>query len=177
MVDPTISIIPTDDQEVGAEEELRAAVDLAVEDPLLVDEGVEDAPVPLGRSWDFDFQRGRFRRPGEVAPVETRGRETLAQWILTTLHTAAGAHPIFSPEYGMEDPEDVIGLADPREALSDWEERVEAALLSHDRIMAVENVELEWDQAEGIIYLRRLDINTDEEEALRLIDVTVTPEV
>jgi hypothetical protein len=169
-------IIPADDEEVSAESELAAAVAGALEDPLLTPE-ITETPTPLGRSWAFDFEAGRFHRAGGSSPTEVRGETTLAQWILASLHTAAGAHASLPVGFGMEDPNDVIGYADPEEALADWEERVREALLMHDRIAAVDSIELEWNASEGIIYLRRMDVILDEAEAVRLLDVPVQPEV
>lgn len=158
-----LELLPADDEGLAPEEDLAAAVASALED--LPAEAVEAAPEPFGRSWLWDRDAGRFVRDGS-SPKEVRGRDALAQWCDAASHTALGAHPIFDAEFGMDEPEDIIGqAADVDERASDWAERLRDALMHHDRITSVENVNVVYDQDAGIVYVRTLDVFTDEEES------------
>jgi hypothetical protein len=157
-----LELLPADDEGLAPEEDLAAAVAGALED--LPPEAVEAAPEPFGRTWLWDRQAGRFVRDG-ISPKEVRGRDALAQWCDAAMHTALGAHPIFDAEFGMEEPEDVIGqAADVDEYASDWAERLRDALQQHDRVTSVENVEVIYDPDAGVVYVTKLDVLTDEEE-------------
>jgi hypothetical protein len=161
--DPAFSLVPLEE---GADPEavLDAAEASVLDDPFAATE-TDDPPVPFGRSWAFDYDNGRFFRSAG-APAETRGVSTLVEWINATMRTAAGAHPIFPPEIGIERPEDFLGAADPTEALSDFEDRLRTALLAHDRIQDVREFEADIDFSKGIITVTNLLIVTDQEDVV-----------
>lgn len=168
-----LELLPADDEGLAPDADLQAAADSALENVPQV--AVPDAVEPLGRSWMWDRDLGRFRRDG-LAPKEVRGRDALAQWADAALHTARFAHPIFDANFGMEEPDDIIGqAADVIERTSDWGERLKEALMLHDRVVSVENFTAVYDQSNGILYVQSLDVFTDEEDegALRFGDFTI----
>lgn len=130
---------------------------------------------PLGRTWLFDYNAGRFVRDG-TAPREVRSRQALGVWAGLALKTARGAHAVFSPQFGMDDPDGVIGAAaDAQDKANDWQADAIDALLVHDRIASIENVVVEFAVDEGVFYVRSMDIYTDLEgdDPLRFADQTV----
>lgn len=172
-----LELIPPADTALSAEVQLDLAAQEALEDPLSEEEeGSDDFTIPFGRTWAFDFVTRTFIRSG-TAPAEVRGQAALQQWILTALHTARGAHASCPDEFGMEDVDDWIGDVDPLEAMADFEARLRDALLVHDRIAEIDDFEYELSPADGVIFIRSLVIITDEEEAVPLLDVEITPEV
>lgn len=161
--DPAFSLIPLEE---GADPEavLDAAEASILDDPYAAAEQ-EDPPIPFGRSWAFDHDKGRFFRSAG-GPAETRGVSTLVEYINAAMRTAAGVHPIFPPDFGIESPEDFLGSADPTEALADFEDRLRTALLAHDRIEDVRNFEADWNSSTGIIVVTNLLVVTDQEEVV-----------
>lgn len=127
--------------------------DLALDAALAPVEDIEtDAPVPLGRSWRFDFTTGQFIRDGSV-PKVVYELDSLIMWIEKALRTARQAHPIYADEYGMDPPYDLIGQQiTGEEELSAYQEAVEAALLYHDRIIAVEDFSFSQDPSDETLY-------------------------
>lgn len=171
--DPAFSLVPIED-EVGAEEDLDAAAESALENVYGATEA-KDPPIPFGNTWAFDHQLGRFIRSAG-SPAQVSGAAALIEYIQTSMRTAAGVHPIFPPDFGIERPEDFLGSADPTEALSDFEDRLRTALLAHDRIEDVRNFEAEIDLAQGSITVTNLIIITDQAEVLPLAPFDVEPE-
>lgn len=163
--DPAFSLVPLEES-ADPEAVLDAAEESVFDDPFDATEE-EDPPIPFGRSWAFDYDRGRFIRSAG-APATTRGVATLVEYVNAAMRTAAGVHPILPPEFGIEDPEDFLGSADPSEALSDFEDRLRAALLAYDRIEDVREFEAEVDLGEGIILVTNLLIVTDQQEVVPL---------
>ena len=161
--DPAFSLVPLEE---GADPEavLDAAEASVLDDPFAAAEE-EDPPIPFGRSWAFDYDRGRFFRSAG-APAETRGVATLVEYVNAAMRTAAGVHPILPPEFGIESPEDFLGVADPTEALSDFEDRLRTALLANDRIEDVREFEADVDLATGVITVTNLLIVTDQEDVV-----------
>lgn len=171
-----LPLIPSDETELDpdtdvalAEESLLAAADgRAAQAPAL---------TPFGRTPMFDFDRGRFARAGD-AVVWVSGLEAVAQWCLMAVHSARYAHRgVFTADFGMEEPDAVIGqAADVEEALSDWGARLSDALLVHDRIVAVEEFTAEWDPLRGVA-LARFSVVTDAGDfAIEDLEITVRNE-
>lgn len=161
-------------------------------------------PVPFGRTPLFDFTTGRMVRVGsrrttlpfttgpEVVPgddvltgpipdsvdpgeiVWVTGIEALKQWCLMAIYSARFAHPVFSEQFGMEEPESPLGeLIDVAEFVSDWGARLTEALLVHERIAAVENIDATFDPDQQLISFA-FEIVTDEEERVAVEPVTLT---
>lgn len=124
--------------------------DLALDAALAPVEDIEnDAPVPLGRSWRFDFEAGQFVRDGTV-PKIVYELDTLIMWIEKTLRTARLAHPIYSDEYGVENAMTTafIGSQMDDDMLSEYQDAINDALTAHDRILSVEDFDFDQDPFE-----------------------------
>lgn len=129
-------------------------------------------PVPFGRTARFDFTNGVFVKVGG-SPVWVTGLDALAQWCYMTIHSARFAHAIFTDDFGMEDPESVIGeAADMDEAISDWGDRLQDALTVHDRITGVENFAAHYDADNGAVVIDSMTVVTDDDE-LNMTNVAV----
>ena len=163
--DPGLELLPAEELEMTPEEDLDAAASAALEDPFQVDEE-EETPIPYGVTWSFDYVRERFVVAGD-APAEVRGLSALMEWCSLCVRVARGAHPIFTDDYGMEDPDDPLGEISAAEMISDYEERLREALTQHDRVTDVQDLEADYDPAEGIVYVRDFAVVTDEDETLR----------
>lgn len=176
--DEGFELTPVEELEVSPEEDLDAAAAAATEDPFEA-EAVEDAPEPYGRSWEFDFEAGRFKRYGG-APAEVYAERSLAMWCLMALHTAVDAHDIFSPEFGTDRPLEPIGStgADAEEAVGDWEAKIREALTVHDRITDVQDFDADYDPAVGVLTISSFTVVTDEDERVRFgaLQLSTVPE-
>ena len=138
------SLLPPDPGLVNPDLQLDAAL-------APVEETDPEQPQPFGRSWRFDFIAGQFVRDGQ-APKVTYELDTLIVWVEKTLRTDRYAHPIYSDEYGMEGPFDVIGNQADDELLAAYQDAIETALLVHDRITAVEDFSFTQDPFEEELY-------------------------
>lgn len=170
--DEVAELLPLDDDGIDVDDELEAAAASAL-GGLDEEPEPEEAPEPFGRSWLWDPDRRRFVRHGQ-APAEARGLDAARMWAFMAVHTARFAHAVFSDAFGMDRPEEPIGRTDTVELEDDYAERVRDALLIYDRFTDVEvecHVELD-----GSLVLDRVDIVTDEEEPIKLRNVTIRPE-
>lgn len=166
------SLIPPDDPQSSPQEDIDAAAEgaLAIADSV---QPIEPDPVaPLGRSWRFDWRSGQFVRTGQ-SPAEVEGLDALAQWCEMAIHTARYSSPICSDDFGMEKPDSLIGSLVDDEALADWRAALVDALLVHDRVTSVENIDLQWDPTVGVLYVLSLDVITDEDQTVTVSDVTL----
>lgn len=183
MPDPTefdtafeeFELVPPLEDPADLEDQLDAAELSALDDPLAVP-AQPPTPVPFGRTWSFDYIRRRFVRTG-YAPAEVRNYDALAQWLLSAWHTSAGAHPILPDDYGLVDADAWIGWADPTETLTDLQNDLTGAALQHDRVEDIDDVVVRWDPQEGIVTIDNMTVITDEEEALPLLEVDLSPEL
>jgi hypothetical protein len=87
-------------------------------------------------------------------------------------YSARYAHTVFSDEFGMEQPNDGLGMVGPEaiERADDFMQRLREAWLVHDRIAAVEGTGT-YDPIEGQIVLTDLFVVTDEEVELPFDDL------
>lgn len=173
MDDPAFSLVPFDN-EVTPEDDLNAAEASVLEDTF-ASTVPRDPPIPFGLTWAFDYDKGRFVRSAG-SPAQVSGASALVEYIQTSMRTAAGAHPIFPPNFGIQRPEDFLGAADPTEALADFQERLKTALLAHDRIEDVRDFEADIDLGQGVITVTNLLIITDQAEVLPLAPFNIEPE-
>ena len=68
-----------------------------------------DPPVqPLGRGWALDFTINQFVKNG-ISPALVYDTDELNVWIEKAMRTARLAYPIYTDDYGMEDPFRLIG--------------------------------------------------------------------
>jgi hypothetical protein len=166
------SLIPADDPSSTAADDLAAATTGALALPAGVQAITPDAPEPFGITWAFDWDHGQFIRVG-TSPAQVADFDALGEWCLMAIHSARYAHPVFSDVFGMEEPDNVIGEFAVGEALADWQKNIVEALMVHDRITSVENLNLDWDPTTGILLILQMDIVTDEDETLTVSDVTL----
>lgn len=162
-----------DDVKISPEDDLAASIARQLDVPAQAVALPEDQTIPFGRSWEFDFEQGRFVRAG-ASPIETRGFGALIQWCYMAIHTARLAHKrVFSSQFGMDVPDEPLGEFPEGEILADWQRSLAEALLVHDRISSVENLSLDWDPVEGVLTIESLDVVTDESDQLSLGGVQI----
>lgn len=160
--DEGYTLLPTDDDTIGADADVAAAVASVLEGPPPVP---GEAPEAYGMTWDFDFVAGRFRQQG-IAPARAHGVASLAIWCEMAIRTARFAHSAFSDEFGMEQPENIIGHVDIGDLVGDYEQRIREALLVHDRIVAVTDFDADYSAVEGTLTINRFAIITDDQQRL-----------
>lgn len=159
-------LIPVAAGEVlDADTALDTAEASVLDDPLSTTDPL-DPPIPFGRTPAFDFTTGRFVRIGDGATPWVSGRDALRQWFAAMLATGRGACPIFSDEFGIEDPDDYLGTVDPEPELATLEDRLREGAQFHDRVEDIDDFEVEADSSTGVITLKDLTIITDEQEAV-----------
>lgn len=166
------SLIPADDPQSTPDQDLSAAITGALSAPLSTIPVTPEPEQPLGRTWIFDFEAGQFARAGG-SPAETNGLGAVEQWCQMAIKSARFAHPVFSQEFGMEEPDSIIGEFALGEALAEWEANLIEALLVHERITTVENFDLLWDPSTGILTINSFDVITDEDEAFTVNQITL----
>lgn len=162
-------LLPADDPATDPANDLAAAEASVLSDPPLPE--AEDPPLPFGRSWVFDFERGRFVRQGQ-SPAETTGLGALAQWCQMAVRTARYAHAVFSDDFGVEDPDLVIGEVRVDELIGEFEQQVREALLVHERIADVTEFDATYDPTTGTLSVT-FTIVTDEDDELAIGNVQV----
>jgi len=170
--DLDFELLPSDDEGLSPAEELQAAIAGAVAEPGAIIPQAEEAPRPLGRTWIFDFEAGRFVRSGG-SPAPTSGFGAVQQWVLMAAHTARYAHKVFSDEFGMERPEEGVGELSGTEIVSDYEQHLREAVLVHDRITALDKFVAAVDPLSGDLVISYFEIVTDEEEVVAFSDITM----
>jgi hypothetical protein len=166
------SVTPADDPQSTSQADLDAAAAgaLASQDAVVP---VDPEPVqPFGSSWLFDWANGQFVRVGQ-SPMPVSEVNALAEWAQMAIRTGRYAHPVFSDEFGVDEPDSVVGEFARGEALADWQRELVEALMVHDRVTSVENVTLDWDPTTGILTVLSLDIVTDEDTTVTVSDVTL----
>lgn len=137
-------LVPPDPGLINPDLQLDAAL------APVVDTGT-DATIPFGKSWRFDFVAGQFVKDG-TAPQATYELDSLIMWVEKTSRTARYAHPIYSDEYGVEDPDELIGQQVDEALLTAYEDGLTDALLVHDRIVAVEGFNFSQDPFDEVLY-------------------------
>lgn len=170
----SFELLPAGDEDLLSADDLLTAAETSLNDDVFAASGSAPAPIPFGKSWAWDHANERYIRAG-TAPLEVRGYDALRQWVYAALQTAQGAHPIFSDEFGIEDPEDWIGLVDPSDAVATFEPRAREALLQHERIEEVDEMNPEYDPDEGIVTIADIVVVTDQAEAVPLTAFELTP--
>lgn len=163
------SLIPSQDG-FSVDERLTAAV------TGLTSDTAEDDAMPLGRGWVMDFETGQLVRHG-TAPARVYGLDNLQAWIEKTLRTARFAHPIYSEDYGVEEPWEDYGRTVTQEVTSRLQEKWTTALTVHDRIADVTDWRFNHDPAMHVLQCSFTVLVDDEEPgeqtALVLEDVAV----
>lgn len=145
-------LLPADDPAIDAAEELEGAFVDPEGNPAIDAEFAPPPPMPLGRGWAFDIAAGRMIKYGQ-RPVETYGLDTLKQWIDICMNVDAGAHSIFPDDFGMDDPWEMIGQDYSPALEAEYQQKVQNALLIHDRIESVDNFIFQHDENDTIQYV------------------------
>jgi hypothetical protein len=135
-------------------------------------EAGEETTVPFGMSWAFDFEAGTFVRNGAGA-LRVYGEDALVAWCLMAVNSTRFVHPVFSEAFGVESVDDLIGSVMAAELASEYEARLRDALLVHDRIVAVEDVEIAYDNAADVFYVLTFTVVTDEEERVSVNETSI----
>lgn len=133
---------------------------------------------PLGRTALFDFGARRFVRAGG-APVYVTGVEALAQRCQMVVHTSRFRHPIFDGTFGMLNREGPIGeVVNLGDAISDWTEDLVESLTALEDVVAVEDVQVVWDETIRAVVLVAATVihegASDEQEPLSLGPIVAT---
>lgn len=169
------TLLPADDAGLSAADELLAAAASALAPDFT--EAPGQAPIPLGRTWLFDFERGVMQRRG-TRPAEALGADALEVWCLTAIHSARYGHWVFSDEFGVEEPDEWIGDLPDGVLLRRIERGIRRALTVHDRIEDVTDFVMWADPADGTVYIDSFTLQQDEDDHVRLAfpnPITITP--
>jgi hypothetical protein len=161
-------LLPVDQDLITADEELAAISEELGDD---FDTYTEAAPRAFGSTWAFDIRRRRFTRYGG-APVRVSGIDSLRVWIEFTLQLARLAHPIFTEDYGVDDPWTLIGQPLTAELVADYEDYVTDALMQHDRIESVDDFIFTPDDDQLLISFT-VTTNGPDAETLRVSNLPV----
>lgn len=158
---PTFELIPADTTELALDDELANLVD-----PLDIPEAeLDDFEIgPLGRTWFWDLDDPTAH--GQSVPVS--GIQSVAMIAQVALHVPRGQYVIFPPDFGMEDPEALIGYPNDTERRASYIADIRETLMAcHERISSVENIEFLYGDDEEVAYLN-LTLEIDGEVDLRL---------
>lgn len=162
---PALELLPADTDVFSLDEELAELAD--PED--VPDFDVEEETLPVGRTWFIDLETGT----GGPSPAVLRGNDAVVMLAQIALRTRRGEHVIFDDEFGMDDPEGMLGFADEAERRALYERDVSETLLAcHDRITNVSDFLFIRDPDEEEIYVD-LSIEIDGDEEVRLEGVQV----
>jgi len=163
-------IVPTDDDEFDANADLDD-IEERLDDPSLFgDEVVQDDLVletepqvySLGRSWLFDFGQFRFvtDRSRARAPARVTGIPQLQNWVEKAIYTSRGSLPIYSDDYGLEEPDLIIGSPFTSAAAASLRRRVEECVTFHPKIIGIDDfaaVPVEDGEAVDVSFRLQLD--------------------
>lgn len=153
---PTFELIPPG-EDTDPDEELAAFAEL--DDVSPVEE--EDEAQPFGRSWLFDFDTGRMAS----SPQPVQGLDALVMWCQLALRTMRMAHPIFGDEYGMTEPDRLLGWIDDAERRALYVADARATLLGHDRVTDVRDFQFSISSDERVMYMScTVEVDGDAEE-------------
>lgn len=172
FADAPFPLLPADDPASSPDEDLAASAAGALAPAPAATPINAPAPIPFGKTWQFDFERGQFTHTGS-SPTVVTGFSALEEWCQMAIHSARYAHEVFSDVFGMDEPDDLIGNFAIGEALADWQAALVDALMVHDRITSVENFDMVWDPSTGILTINSFDIVTDEDARVTVSDVTL----
>jgi Protein of unknown function (DUF2634) len=159
---PEFQLLPASADVLTADEELAAIQDPEAQ-PLPVSSEQDDT-LPIGRSRWFDFATGR----SGGSPRWARDAEAVIMVAQAALRTKRGEHSMLPDDFGMDEPDALIGHTYDAERVAAYEEDIEETLLAcHDRITGVGNFMFLRDLDEEIAYVD-LDIVIDGDNTIRL---------
>lgn len=120
------------------EVQLRAVESELAQAPTDVDLVIDAVPTPVGRGYAFDPRvKGFIVGTSGRGILQTHGIDTLKVWILKCIHTQRGVHPIYSDDFGMDEPFAPIGGSLDDSVLGEYEEQLRSALTYHPRISGI----------------------------------------
>lgn len=129
---PDFTLIPVDEEDFSADEELAAFVD-ADTIPLLSAE--PDERQPVGLTWLLDFDTGQLG----PRPQVVRGAQSVAMWAFVALRTQRDRHPMFSADFGMDEPDRLIGRVEDTARRAQYVADIKDTLGIHPNITNVGN--------------------------------------
>jgi phage baseplate assembly protein W len=115
---------------------------------------VADTIKPIGRTWEFNFATGEFAAAKSGTPRQLKNNDArvIQQWIRRALTTERFSYSIYPQDFGVElDPifsNSLTGPAGTAHIIT----TVTEALLRHDRIVNVRNVQVT--EEDSTIYIR-----------------------
>lgn len=127
---PNFELIPAEADEFTPDEELAE-----VFDPDEVPEREEEADaLPIGRNLIFDPDTGQF------TDTWATGDAAVVQVLQIALRVQRGVHVMFDDDFGMTEPDALIGYPDDIERRSAYQRDIqETCLAAHERVTAVGN--------------------------------------
>jgi hypothetical protein len=147
-------LIPAGADALLDEEDIPATT--ALEDP------------PIGRSWLIDFDE-TSPTYGQFTGDPAHGNDAVVMVAQVAMRSRRGWHPVFDDEFGLDDPEIMLG-----EPIDDTEKRAfhardisETLLACHDRITSVGDFLFLTDADDEIVYVD-LTIEIDGDDEVRL---------
>jgi hypothetical protein len=156
----TFDLIPAEAEDFEPDEEIEQ-----IADPDAV-EATTEAPSPMGMTWQIDPDTGLLDLYGS-APVAVNGVDAVRVWAATALSIKRFAHPIFSDNYGMDDPTAPLGRQFDAERNADYIRDVRQTLLVHDRITDVHNFVFRYDPDDTFVEMDA-DMILDDEDTLSI---------
>lgn len=103
--------------------------------------------IPIGRTWEYDFSKPGFVINDYGIPVGAQNNDFLliSQWITRCLSTERYTYDAYPDWFGVEFQPIWTGELVGVPAIRHISDQVHDALLAHDRITAVENIEVAED--------------------------------
>lgn len=162
---PEFELVPDDGEDLTVDEELEQFVDPDVLPE--VEENLEANAEPIGRGLLFDNGTGIF---GANA-LWTHGITSVVQIAAIALRTKRGEHLIFSDQFGMDEPEALIGYMDDAHRVAIYERDVTDTLLScHERITNITNFEYVNEANQDTAYVNvTIEIDGDDQAIIEQI--------
>ena len=159
------SLLPVEEDTLDPAEEFDALSTALEETPDVDDLVIPEEEPPLGRSWAFDFETGRFRAASSVTahgPLATHGLRTLETWIEKCLRTDRGAHPVHSANFGVANPFEMIGQPVMSGLPDDYDERIRTALTMHPHIADIRRFKAEVDPNDDVVLVSFMVVLMDD---------------
>lgn len=121
--------------------DLNNLIPLDSDDPTVVATQDENAPIPFGVSWQFDFLNGDIFLDNQGQPHLVEGTDELKEWISHFFSIDAGETTIFDDTIGT----DILTFIGATTTLDGHTiSRIEAEIISglkqHDRIQTVQRI-------------------------------------
>lgn len=161
---PDFELIPVGGEPTDIDEELADLID--PDDVADVERNQNADELPIGRSplVNWDTQRGMAGRN----PLWVRDLQPVVLVAQVAIRYKRGTKRLFDREFGMNNPDAMIGFNDDPERRAEYEKDViETLLACHDRITAVGNFVYTRDPTDELLYVD-LEIEIDGEEEVLL---------